>query len=466
MSLSIFGGLETARQALLSHQYEINTIGHNIANVDTPGFTRQRPILATSLPLSTPDGSIGTGVTVSTVRQMRDYFLTGQYRRENEQRGSWESLNRTMSLIENVFLEPNDNQLNELVNNFFDAWQSLSTRPDSQSERSNLREQAQVMANEFQRNSLRLSGIAENVNAEIGARVEEINQRAALLADINRQINNAELSGHSANDLRDRRDNIVDELSGMVKVSVIEESTGAARIFIGSMELVGNGHYQRLGTMTVAQNDTTVNEIVWENTTTRVTALGGELQALIKARDEIVPGYIAQLDELAQGIVEGVNALHLTGFGLNDQTGMQFFNPEGVTASTIDLSDDVKADLNNIAASSAEDSPGNNIVALNIAGLKSSPMMKLGTVSYSEYYASLVGNVGVRASEAADSFDSFTLVVDQLEFQRQSVQGVSLDEEMANMIRAQHAYDAAARMVMTINQVIGTIVNELGVGMR
>jgi flagellar hook-associated protein 1 FlgK len=143
---------------------------------------------------------------------------------------------------------------------------------------------------------------------------------------------------------------------------------------------------------------------------------------------------------------------------------LNFFNPANLTADSISLSEEVKSDVANIAAAAHEDSPGDNEIALALASLRDTLTMENNTATFGDFYSSLVGLVGVQAQQAVETKESFELVLEQIEFSRQSVQGVSLDEEMANMIRAQHAFDAAARLVVTIDEAMGTIVNELGVG--
>jgi len=466
MAFSLLGGLEAGKRALLAQQYQLINIGHNIANVNTPGYTRQQVLFETTAPYTSPEGKFGTGVRIATVRQIRDLFLTAQFRRESESLGHWNAMNRTMSQVENVFLEPTENALNDLLNDFFNAWQGLTTAADSQTARSSLREQAMLLISALRQTSRRLTDIIHNLDDDVSGAITEINQKAARISEINLQIAYAELDHNKANDLRDRRDHLIDELSSKLQVRVLEEKTGAVRVFIGAMEFIGSGHYQPLGTVVEAAAATTVHQLVWEGTQMRLSHFGGELEALIEARDEILPDYIDRLDTLVAAIVSEVNALHVTGYGADNQTGVNFFDPLGLTAATVDLSQEVKDNVSHIAASSAVDSPGNNEIALAIAGLKSAPILENNSSTFNEYYASLVGLVGVRAGQAADTKESFDLVLEQLEFSRQSVQGVSLDEEMANMIRAQHAYDAAARIILTIDHALGTIVNELGVGAR
>jgi len=466
MSFSLFGGLEAAKRALLSQQYNLTNIGHNIANVNTPGYSRQQVLFEATRPYQDVTGSYGTGVSIATVRHIRDAFLTAQYRTESQSQGHWNAMDRTMSQVENVFLEPSDNALNDLLDNFFDAWQGLTTAADSQTARSTLREEAVLLINGLREAARRLTDVINNLDDDVGASVSEINEWAVQISTLNQQIAVSELDGNSANDLRDRRDNLIDELSTMVKVHVIEEPSGATRLFIGALEYVGKGHYRSLSTIRESAGDRSAQQIVWEGTQTRLSHFGGKLGALIEARDEVLPQYIENLDTLVATLVQQVNALHTTGFGMNDQTGVNFFDPTGLTAATIDLSQEVKTDASNICASSAAASPGNNEIALAIAGLKSTLILDNGSSTFNEYYSSLVGLIGANANQAAELKASFDLVLEQLEYSRQSVQGVSLDEEMANLIRAQHAYDAAARVIVTIDNALGTIVNELGVGAR
>lgn len=460
----IFQGLEVAKRALLSHQYSLMTIGHNIANASTPGYSRQRVHLSTSDPFRSTAGMMGTGVRVASVRQVRDLFLTDQFRRGNEQLGRWDSLQRAMGEVENILREPSDIGLNAVLSEFFSAWQTLSQNPESTAARIAVREQATTMSNMFHQLSRRLSDLERNLDQGIGGKVNRINQLSLEVSQLNLQITRTEVAGQAhANDLRDRRDLLIDQLSMVANVTALEGRTGSVRVFLGTMEIVGIESYNSLATKTTGAGTLTRQTIVWKQTTLMVELRGGELAGLIEARDELVPAYRSMLDDLAAAIVAQVNALHVSGSGLDGTTGRNFFDPNGVTAATIGVGSDVRNDLSNIAASQSG-AVGDNTNALAIGNLQDALTLNNGTSTFSDYYAEIVSSAGRRSAEAIDGRTNANLVVQQIEFSRQSVQGVSLDEEMVNLIQAQHAFDAAARVIATVDQILDTLINGMGIG--
>ncbi len=459
----LFEGLELGKRALLAQQYSLTTAGHNMANVDTPGYTRQRVNLAATDPFVSTVGRIGSGVRVTNVLQARDLFLTGQYRQGNDQLNRWSARQRAMNEVETIFQEPSEEGFGKSLDGFFAAWHTLSQNPESSAGRAAVREQASLVANAFHQTSARLSDLEKSLDSEIAGRVTTINQLAANLSEVNRAIARTELGGAQANDLRDRRNLMIDQLSQYTDVQVIEMNNGVARVFIGSMELVEQASYNPLSAVTTGAGNQTQTTITWQGSSIPVKFSSGELAGLMEARDELVPQYSARLDELAASFVQNVNSLHAQGYGLDGATGRNFFNPAGLTAIDIELSSDITGDLNKIAASKSG-GPGDNAAATEIANLQKTYTMNNGTATFNDYYAEIVGTVGVRAAEANDATKNADLVLQQIEFSRQSVQGVSLDEEMTNLIKAQHAYAAAAKIVATMDSAINTLINDMGVG--
>ena len=459
----LFQGLELGKRALIAHQYALTTAGHNMANVSTPGYTRQRVNLAATDPMVTSIGRFGTGVRISSVLQVRDLFLTAQYRQGNDQLNRWSARQQAMNEVENVFQEPSEEGFGKTLDSFFAAWQTLSQNPESSAGRAAVREQASLVANAFHQMSNRLSDLEKSLDDQVSGLVTKINSLGENIAELNHQIARSELGGGMANDLRDRRDQLIDELSQYAGVHTIEMKNGVARVFLGSMEFVEQSSFNPLATATSSAGDQTSTDVVWQGGGAPLLVGGGELAGLLEARDELLPQYRSQLDELAGAMVQQVNTMHRTGYGLDGATGRDFFTSSGTTADTISLSSDVQNDLSRIGAS-LSGGPGDNAVALSIANLQKSLTMNSGASSFNEFYAEIVGTVGVRSSEAIDAKKTAELVLQQIEFSRQSVQGVSLDEEMANLIAAQHAYSAAAKVVATIDSAINTVINDMGVG--
>ena len=461
----ILSGFEIGKRGLLSQQFALNVTSHNISNVNTPGFSRQRAVLRTTTPYNTIQGSLGTGVDVVGVQRYRDIFFDTQYRQESQNLGQWSSLYQGLQSLEDTAFagEPSDNGMSTLMNNFWNSWQDLTTDPENQTYRSNLKEQSTVLVDAFHQKYKFLKDLEQSTNDNITQKVVEVNSLANQIASLNQQISYAELSGGKANDLRDSRDLLIDELSKIVDVNVVEQTTGSVTVYVGAMTLVEKNTVNYLDTEKEYEEGVMKSTVVWKGTSSAVRFSNGELSGLYKVRDEVIPEYTDALNQMAETLVTQVNAVHKQGYALDGvTTGIDFFDPNGVTAQNIALSSDVENDVNNIAAASNSNASGDSSNALAIAQLRNSLLMNDGSATIGDFYSSLIGVLGSRAKETEDIKDSQELLLTQIENNRQAVEGVSLDEEMANMIQFQHAYEAAAKVISTMDEVMTTLIDIAG----
>ena len=455
----LFSGLEIGKRALMAQQLAMNTASHNIANSTTPGYSRQRVSLVASYPQDTPHGSVGTGVLADSVRHIRDLFLTEQYRGANSNQTQWETTHKTLSQIESFFNEPSGTGLAQSISDFWNAWENLATNPTA---RSTVIEKTKVLVNELKQYATQLNDLQASLNSEITNRVQQINELGGQIAAINKQIVGAELAGDKANDLRDKRDLLVDNLSVLAQVRTIERPNGSLTVLLGSMALVDGGDSLDIATKVEQSGNSTVTRAVWKNTNFDIEFSGGELYALQQLRDKVVPGYQSGLDTLAKTIVEQVNTIHRGGVGADGSTGVNFFSPFNVTAMTISLNTEIENDPNLIAAALVSGAPGDTRNAQAISELRSSTVLSANTQTISEYYAGLVGTLGIKTQEASNLKDNYNLLATQLDNAKQSVQGVSVDEEMTNMMKYQKAYEASARMITYIDSALETIISGMG----
>ncbi len=459
----LFAGLEIGKRSLLSSQLAMTTIGHNMANVNTPGFSRQRVSVVSAYPAETPWGNAGAGVDIAGIEHIRDLFLTDQYRNENGSKGNWEYLNKTLTQIEGYFNEPQDNSLGNSLDQFWEAWESLANTPESYASRLSLIESTNSLINGFSQLDKQFSDLRQNVDSDIKNSVYNLNQLGAQIADINKQIAYQELGSQKANDLRDQRDLMIDELSQYADVRVIERSNGSAAILIGAMAFVDGGDYLEIGTNVVSGDNMTTTEIIWANTDVPIKFSNGQIKAMLETRDSAIPYYQAQLDELARGVVENVNSIHRAGYGLDGETDRDFFNSEFTDAGHMALDVSILTSTDNIAVS-LSGGPGDGSNALAVAQILSQTrVMDGGTSTIREFYSGMVGRLGIETSQASNYNDNYELLLQQIENQRQSVQGVSLDEEMTNLVKFQNAYNAAARVITVMDEALDTLINGTGV---
>ena len=457
----LFQALEIGKRALLSNQYNLQTIGHNIANVDTPGYTRQRVTITAAYPADSPEGPIGTGVQVQDVRQIRDLYLGQQYRDAQKSLGQWTYRQKTLAQVESLFNEPQDNSLSDVLNQFWDSWSELSTNSDSVNNRQMVLAQAETLVNGFHQLSRNLEKLRASIDSDLAAMTSEVNRLTTQIGELNRLIQSSEVGGANANDLRDARDLLIDELSNIIDVQTVEKANGANTVFMGAMILVDGVDVMPLEARTENEDGQPISRLVWRGTDVQLTNINGQLSGLLVSRDETIPHYLDQLDQLAESLVTRVNQLHAAGYGADGSTGVNFFDPRYTDASTIRINSEIELNIDKIVASSGVD--GDNLTALAISDLRNRPVLANDSMSINDFYNSLVGKLGVEANEAESLTNNFELLVNQVDNSRQAVQGVSLDEEMANLVKFQHAYDAAARVITTMDEALDTVISNMGV---
>lgn len=458
----LFQGLEVGKRALMSHQIYLQITGHNIANVNTPGYSRQRVNITATFPELNALGAIGTGVTVSDIRQVRDLFLGEQYRRENKSLGQWSYKEKIMSQLESVFGEPNSNTLSDLLNDFWDAWSDLSTNPSSTSHRVALIESANLLTNRFHKIATQLNDLQDAIDGDLVATTNKINSITTEIASINRQIKTQELGGDRANDLRDARDQLLDVLSELVDVNTIEHQDGQVIVFVGALAVVDGSESMDISAIAYGKDDAVRHRLVLGSSDTDIRCVNGQIKGLLDARDDIVPRYLEELNTLAQELVQQVNSLHSAGYGLDGSTGLNFFDAALTDASNIRLNPELSRDPARIGAS-ATGEVGDNTIALAIQDLRNQRVMDNNTTTLNDFYNGVIGKLGLETHEAQSFSQDYALLVHQVSNARQSVQGVSLDEEMTNMVKFQHAYDAAARVITVMDEALDMVILKMGV---
>jgi flagellar hook-associated protein 1 FlgK len=308
--------------------------------------------------------------------------------------------------------------------------------------------------------SSQLTRMRENIDKEIAGIANHVNALAQRIAQLNGRIVEAEVSGNQASDLRDQRDSLIDELSGLVEIQVFETKDGAASVKIGSESLVERKTAVLLGTSVRGDNNIVITDVTHGNSDRRIRITSGRLGGLLESRDVTLPSYLARLDEIAKTIVEEVNLVHRAGFAYSGGTGLDFFDPERLTAASIKISDAIKANTSLLAAS-ADGTPGNGAIALAISDLRLAGIFGAEGTTAEDYYASLVADLGIDAERATDAKDAEKLLLTEIDTRRESVKGVSIDEEMTNLVASQHAYQAAVKLVTVIDDLMETIMTTL-----
>jgi len=478
---STFFGLNIAYKGLSTQQKALDVISHNIANANTEGYTRQSVVAQTTRPMDTANGYIGTGVEVADIRRIREEFLDIQMRTENKSLGEWSTKSDILNKLEVIFNEPSETSIRSVSDAFWDSWQILSKNPESVAVRTTVMQTGITLVNTYNHIETQFKELQEDINKGIAVKVSEINSIGLQLGDLNDQIVKAERQGHSANDLRDKRDLLLEQLSETVAMDVNEDEYGAVNVTIGGKYLVAGTVVSKMA-FTDSDSDPTDATLEWCDPLSgisqgKVRLSGGILKGYVDMRDEVIPKYRDNISLVAKTVAEGadglhgVNGLHKVGFGLNGETGVDFFTKYDETADfsteNIRVNPEIIDNLNLIAAATAEEPDflvyeGDGSNALAIAQLKDKLTMNGDVATFDDFFRSTVGQLGVESQEAQNMENNRSYLIEQLINQRESVSGVSLDEEMANMIMYQHAYTAAARVINTMDEMLDIIVNRLG----
>jgi flagellar hook-associated protein 1 FlgK len=544
--------LSIARGALATQKNALEVTGHNVANVNTPGYSVQRTILEPNLPVSMDFGVVGTGVKTLEIRRTYSQFLNDQLNEKNSLMFKWDAQKDILGLLEAEFNESGTEGINQLLNEFWNRWDDVANNPEGLAQRNGLLATATNLAGAFSSKGEQLSSIKEDLDSYIKMAVTEVNRYAEQLAELNKKIISVEGEHFRANDFRDQRDLILEELCQFFPISYLETSQGTISVFLpGGYALVDGTTARLLDTRLDRQNSL---RVYWNGNTDMTTRLDqGRLGGWLELRDTTIPHYQETLNSLAAHLANSVNSQHRLGYGLDDVTGRDFFSyqpgfaavahmenrgdaafnvafqggaydPDLVTGDNYDLSfsgggldtltitnrstgqtaayvrtgntysfdgleitlsgsqqagdqfslranwnvaenlgvdQAVLADASRIAAASGSNAPGDNSNALAITNLRHQKETILGQIgSLSEIYdAGLVGQVGSDVAKASDLYQYNKSLVQQISNRRDSVAGVSLDEEMTQIIKFQYAFSAAARLITLADEMLETVLN-------
>jgi flagellar hook-associated protein 1 FlgK len=600
-------GLNIALTGLFAQKKAIDVAGNNIANASTSGYSRQRVELVTNEPWPVPSlnmsgslGQMGTGVNVKSIERVHDLFLDQQLRQQNVVLGEWTQRSDALQQLETIFNDPSDSGLSTALGDFWDAWNQLSKYPDNLATRSTLVETSTTLADTLRNSYNQLQTLKDNLNNEINIKVGHINDYLDQLADLNKQIQAVTAAGLQPNDLMDRRDALLSDLSKTVSIQVTIQADGTATVAIGNAALLSGPNIIHLETSLDASGNNRVGFALGaEKRLLDWSDLGGELKGLATARDLDVAGAVSSLNQLAVTLSYQINTLHMGGYGENGETDIPFFvgsdnavtppadanqvtgagtiyvnpylasNPaaiaaaSGVTESTTttpgvaptadppdpgtaqvitltigsgaavnktlqitvtaagmanspqlleipvldgDTADDIAAQIrtalnananvtsfftvtgagadvvltaltpaenddtmnvsvSGIIATGASPASGDNGNALKLYKLKDQKLTfadasgTISTATADTFYDSMISKLGVNTSQAENMVTNQTALVDQLQNRILETSGVSLDEEMANLILYQNAYGAAAKLVSVIDSMMQTLIN-------
>ncbi len=545
--MGTFLGLNTSLSGLFANQRSLGIVSHNIANANTLGYSRQVMHTKAYKPQVLPGGmgTLGLGVDVTAVKQIRDGYLDKKFRIETGYKSEWDARAAVLTEIEGIFNEPTDASMSELLDKYYESLQTLQKNSENLTARTLVRQTTIALSEGMQRMSNMLVSLQREMNFQFETAVREVNDIADQIATLNETIYKAELEGGKANDLRDQRELLVDKLSELVSVDYYEDDKGRFFVLVGGQQLVAhfrNDNFEMVprDTKVHEDDDDRIMDIQWSNGN-EIYLKSGKVKGLMEVRDNIsgdlkgIPYYVSKLNEFTDTLADTMNAIHEKGYGLDSSTGIYMFTMDnmttaefksymlneglnggpavqvtaGVLEGTAGLTDEelklkikdnmskilannpgyagksvkkidgqyyvvdqIKAsrmtiskdleDLNKFAvASKLEELPGDASNFLEIIATRHDTTL-FAWGAPEDFVKSLVSNLGVDKNEAARVAKNQAMLVNEYSMARDSIMGVSLDEEMAHMIQFQTAYNANARMVNVFDEMLDLLVNRLG----
>ena len=559
MTTNIFSTLSSAKLGLLAQQLAIEVTGQNVANVETEGYSRQD----VSFEANTPRGhikygglhQIGTGVRIASIERAHDQFLFTQIMDEGDLTGSTEVKKEIFEQLEVLFNEGSGRSLNDALSLFFSSIHDLATNARGLPERVDLISKAEHLASTFNQTGNQLFTIQRNIDATIETEVAKINTLTTQIGKLNESIHaNEPTSQYKANDLRDNRDRLVKELSKKIDIQLVQESDNQISLTLkDGTALVLKDQVFDLSTSINANNESFNDVYIDSGSTTKnitSTIKGGELRGYLDMRDTEVESVLDKMNILSGSFIQEFNSIHREGFGIDGNSGLDFFTPLDVTvdhdvdntgtavvsmtnaspttisvdefeiaftgsneftlnnlttnassgtftfttgstfnikdgfavaisgtaasgdkvtfsvsedaASLMSVSSTITADGQKIAAGTTTNGDGSN--ALLMAGLQNELVFnsvtwssESGSFTFDEYYNAVVSTIGIESFSAQAILRQQEGVMLQLNSRRESISGVSIDEEMIKMIKFQQAYNASARMISMVDEMLDTL---------
>lgn len=614
------------KRSLFAHDQAIQTAGHNLSNSSTEGYSRQRVELKATDPLYRPDlsraetpGQIGQGVSVESIRRVRDQLLEQRIVAQSNGESYWETRDNYTLMLEQIYNEPAETSIRSRMDQFWDSWQELSVYPESRSARQAVLSRGETLVDSIHQQYRGLQGVRDIINGDIEGVTRQVNDFTRQIAALNEQIVKVRAMGDNPNDMLDQRDLLTEKLSKLINITVDERDIDEYVIHTAGLELVQGKSFRTFALETSMENDG-LSEVVWADSGNRAEFSGGKLGALIELRDGDVRSELQKLDTMTMNFVDLVNDIHRDGTGANGKTGIDFFteqnfinnvagnydrngdgeydssyvfrvtgaNPlvareqiglegvmtlaagigtvqvpyhptdmvadvvarinssgsevvasldtdgrlvlKGTTAESkanpdfvirhmedsgyfltgyagilagsgpenaygweradavnsfaggnlqyavspiahpsgwMEINKVIQSDVQTIAAGFADQdgtvNAGDNRAAVAIAGIRNSAVMVGNTRTFDDFFADVVTNIGLKGEQASRSLETQNAIMKELRDLRNSISGVNVDEELADIIKFQHGYNAAAKFISTVNDMLDTVINRLGV---
>ncbi len=464
--LGLFGALNLASRSLATQQEAMSVAGQNMANVNNSAYAREQAVIQTSASISTPAGQEGTGADVVSITEVRNSLLDNQIQSENSVTGSFTAQQTALQNAEAYLGEQlssssttsssastsSSNGLAAMLSKLFNSFSSMTT---GSGDPATVVQAAQEVTNQFNQVSANLSQVRGNLNTSIQNGVASCNQDLNEIAALNQQIVQAEAGGGTANDLVDKRQQTIENLAGLVNISTTAQSDGSVNISIGGVSMVaGSSAVNGLQTYDAGGGQLLIQD---KNSATSLSVTGGSIAGNITARDGALSTLQTSLDTLASQLATQVNNIYSAGYDSSGGTGQLFFT--GNDAASIGVNSALVSDPSQFQDSSTAGAGGDTKIALALANLSTQTIAALGNQSLSQSYSQTVTSLGNAIDAATTQLDTSQTISTSLTNQRSSESGVSIDQEMTNLLQYQKAYEASGQLVTTLDKMMETVLN-------
>jgi len=436
--MSITSIYEASRRSLTNQQSAINVTAQNITNANNDNYSRRKINFTFS----------SKGLGGQDVERVHDKFLENQIRTESQEFGRADVQKSLFKNVEIYFGEPGDGSLTNVMQKFWNSWEELSNDPESEIQRLLVSNSGKNLTDTFNKISNSMESLSNETISMAQDKIIKINGIVEQLGTLQRTVNRS-------SDIMDTEDRLIDELSKLINLQIREDENGRKSIRSGGYSLV-NGTDTTTFKVDSQQTDGLPTIVIKTERDDIVNINSGELGGILEFNNSYLKSYKSQLDSVASTIVNWVNTEHKTGYGINNITGKAFFNESSTTAKTMKLSDDILADSSLIATSSAANTIGDGTVAQTIADLN----IKLDSdtnKSIDDSYQILITTISTDGNREEFISTNQEKIVSQLRGQKASYSGVSLDEEMTNLLKFERAYQAAAKVAQTVDEIMKTI---------
>lgn len=446
--MTISSILELGKRSLSGYKGAIDTTSNNIANANNPNYNRRR------VDLNAITGSFGFSEDMgqADLDRVRNQFAEYSIWRENHQLGKYEQKENLLSQIESILGAKDEGSIGNVLNEFWESWNQLAADPENPSVRNLVKNKGLLLANSFNSTAERIVRMQRDIEPELSDSVDKINKISQQIVDVNNQLRIGKTS-----DLLDQRDKLVTELSSMINIDVREKNSGEITILTGGHLLVSDGDFNQLELTMNRENQLNSAKLTFKGTSFEPEIDGGKLSALMETFNDSIPSYMEKLDRLAVALSDEVNTIHKSGANVDGTTGLNFFNVGTSGASNIKVNEALVQDPSLIANRSISEGVGANSIAESIFKLQFSNIVDGKTPA--GYYTEFNTALGEEINDANFNKKNFQNILQNLENQKDQVSGVSLEEEMTNMVQYEQAFNAAAKIIQTADELMETVLS-------